>query len=460
MIIDTHCHLDKPRYRRMMNRILENAQNNNVKGILIPSTQQSTINNAQVLADSYRGVFYSVGFHPKYADKYEEAMLEEHLKHERCIAVGEFGLDRGRLSEEPEICEPVMVQQRKVLVEHLEWAVKTQKPVLIHLRDKWISSDERATVYDEFLEIVQPYLGRLVGGVIHAMNFDRDDYVALAKHNFYFGIGGQLTFKNMEGFKNFIKKAPLESLLLETDAPWLTPKARLKKVKKVSNEPSFIVDVLDALSELLEMDSAELEELLFENSLRLFPEFKELLSHTEGYSLGKVREVVQLGKPVLREVAREVEDIKSEEIQNLIDDLILTCIDSQGMGIASPQVGEGKRIFIMASQPNSRYPHAPKMKPKAIINPEILSYSDKVEKDWEGCLSLPNMRGIVPRSSKIEVRYMTRKGEVVQEVLEGFLARIFQHEFDHLNGKVFIDRVESTLDIVMEREYRRILYTS
>jgi len=95
---------------------------------------------------------------------------------------------------------------------------------------------------------------------------------------------------------------------------------------------------------------------------------------------------------------------------------------------------------------------------KAIINPEILSYSDEVEKDWEGCLSLPNLRAKVPRSLRIEVRYFTRDGEEVQEVLEGFLARIFQHEFDHLNGKVFIDRVESTLDVVMEREYLRIVY--
>ncbi len=113
----------------------------------------------------------------------------------------------------------------------------------------------------------------------------------------------------------------------------------------------------------------------------------------------------------------------------------------------------------MASQPNKRYPNAPKMQPKAIINPKILSYGDEVEKDWEGCLSLPNVRGKVPRPTKIEVRYLTQNGEVVEEVLEGFLARIFQHEFDHLNGKVFIDRVESTLDIVMEREYRKIIYS-
>jgi peptide deformylase len=176
--------------------------------------------------------------------------------------------------------------------------------------------------------------------------------------------------------------------------------------------------------------------------------------------MGKVRNVHQLGSNVLREVAEMVEDVKSKEIEELIDDLILTCRATQGVGIASPQIGVSKRIFIMASQPNKRYPNAPKMQPKAIINPEILSYGNEVEKDWEGCLSLPNVRATVPRATKIEVRYTTAKGEEVQEVLEGFLARIFQHEFDHLNGKVFIDRVESTLDIVMEREYRRMLYMS
>ena len=177
-------------------------------------------------------------------------------------------------------------------------------------------------------------------------------------------------------------------------------------------------------------------------------------------SMGKVQNVHQLGSEVLRVVAKVVDDVKSKETQDLINDLMLTCIDSQGMGIASPQIGVSKCIFIMASQPNERYPNAPKMQPKTIINPEILSYGDEVEKDWEGCLSLPNVRGFVPRSTTIEVRYTTRKAEVVQEVLEGFLARIFQHEFDHLNGKVFIDRVESTLDVVMEREYRRILCES
>ncbi|HHS93668.1 MAG TPA: peptide deformylase [Campylobacterales bacterium] len=205
------------------------------------------------------------------------------------------------------------------------------------------------------------------------------------------------------------------------------------------------------------MEVKVLEEKLLQNTLQLFPQFQEAVE-SEGYSSGQVRTIAQLGAEVIRQVASEVEEIESKETQTLIDDLLLTCIDSRGMGIASPQISVSKRLFIMASNPNSRYPNAPKMKPKAIINPEILSYSDEVEKDWEGCLSLPNLRAKVPRSTRIEVRYFTRDGKEVQEVLEGFLARVFQHEFDHLNGKVFIDRVESMLDMVMEKEYLRIVH--
>ena len=196
------------------------------------------------------------------------------------------------------------------------------------------------------------------------------------------------------------------------------------------------MNLLEVLAKVLNMDSKILEEKLLKNTLRLFPQFQEAVE-SEGYSSGQIRAIAQLGAEVMRKVAIPIEKIKSKETQELIDDLLLTCIDSRGMGIASPQISVSKRLFIMASNPNSRYPNAPKIKPKAIINPEILFYSDEIEKDWEGCLSLPNLRAKVPRSERIEVRYFTRDGEEVQKVLEGFLARIFQHEFDHLNGCIF-----------------------
>ena len=459
MIIDTHCHLDKPRYKRQMKKILQDAQENDVLGVLIPSTQKNTLDDAQVLAQSYVGIFYSVGFHPKYAEKFEMETLEAYVEDERCIAIGEFGLDYGRLSKEEEVRRPVIDEQKRVLKIHLDFAVKHQKPVLIHLRDKHVSVYGEKTAYDDFLEILEPYLGKLVGGVIHAINFDRADYLALAEHGFYFGIGGQLTYERFEALKTFVKKARLSSLLLETDAPWLTPQARKKPMKEVANKPSYIVDVLAELSTVLNIEEEALSKQLVQNTLALFPQFQESVT-SKGYSTGEVRSIALLGAEVIRQVASEIEEIESEETQTLIDDLLLTCIDSQGMGIASPQISVSKRLFIMASKPNKRYPSAPKMKPKAIINPKIIAYGDEVEKDWEGCLSLPNVRALVPRSTQIEVSYFTRDGKAVNEVLDGFLARVFQHEFDHLDGKVFIDRVESALDVVMEKEYMRMIYSN
>ena len=115
MIIDTHCHLDKPRFKTKMSTVLQDAQKENVKGILIPSTQRKTISDAQILAHSYTGVFFSVGFHPKYADKFEPEMLDEYVTDKRCIAIGEFGLDYGRMSYDEAIYKPIIEQQKKVL---------------------------------------------------------------------------------------------------------------------------------------------------------------------------------------------------------------------------------------------------------------------------------------------------------------------------------------------------------
>jgi peptide deformylase len=127
------------------------------------------------------------------------------------------------------------------------------------------------------------------------------------------------------------------------------------------------------------------------------------------------------------------------------------------VGIAAPQVYEPLRLFIIASRPNARYPQAPAMEPTAIINPEILWASDEKEKGWEGCLSIPGLRGLVPRHTRIGVRYLTCSGNVAEVEYAGFLALVFQHEFDHLQGLVFVDRLESTLDLVTEKEYLRNL---
>lgn len=170
-----------------------------------------------------------------------------------------------------------------------------------------------------------------------------------------------------------------------------------------------------------------------------------------------LRQIAQLGQPVLRRVAGEVADPAVPAVQALIDDMLATVADASGVGIAAPQVFEPFSLFIVASRPTPRYPHAPRMEPTAMINPELLWVSDEKEKGWEGCLSIPGLRGLVPRYRRIGVRYLTRDGNVREEEYVDFLARVFQHEFDHLQGVVFFDRMETTRDLVTEKEYLRLV---
>jgi peptide deformylase len=163
--------------------------------------------------------------------------------------------------------------------------------------------------------------------------------------------------------------------------------------------------------------------------------------------------IAQLGNAVLRQRALEVKDILSDGCQKLIRKMMLTVSKAGGVGIAAPQIHHSVRIFIMCSKPNTRYPDAPLMAPTAIINPEILHYSDEKEKGWEGCLSVPSMRGLVPRHAQITVRYFDQQGKEQTKKLTGFIARIFQHELDHLNGLTFIDQLESTKDLISELEW-------
>lgn len=163
--------------------------------------------------------------------------------------------------------------------------------------------------------------------------------------------------------------------------------------------------------------------------------------------------IAQLGNAVLRQRATEVENILADQCQQLIHQMMLAVSASDGVGIAAPQIYHSVRIFIMCSKPNARYPDAPVMRPTVVINPQILHYSTDKVKDWEGCLSVPNLRGLVPRHSQITVRYFDQQGNQQQKKLTGFIARIFQHELDHLNGLTFIDQLESTQDLISEIEW-------
>ena len=175
------------------------------------------------------------------------------------------------------------------------------------------------------------------------------------------------------------------------------------------------------------------------------------------HRMAKILQIAQLGNPGLREQARPVENLSSPIIKELIADLKETAFDANGLGLAAPQVYQSYRMFIVACHPTPRYPNAPTVPPTIVINPEILSASEEKLKDWEGCLSIPGIRALVPRHKTITVKYTTEDGKIVQCEYSDILARIFQHEFDHLNGLVFLDRLESIRDIVTEKEYQRIV---
>lgn len=164
-------------------------------------------------------------------------------------------------------------------------------------------------------------------------------------------------------------------------------------------------------------------------------------------------EIAKLGEKVLRQKAKEVENINSKEILTVIKKMLDCVKRSRGVGLAAPQIFESYQILIISSHPNDRYPNAPLMEDEILINPRIINKSEIIEKDWEGCLSIPGIRALVPRYKTIEVEYTKLDGTKAKVIFEDFVARIFQHEYDHLIGKVYLDRVEDSKEIVSEEVY-------
>jgi peptide deformylase len=157
-----------------------------------------------------------------------------------------------------------------------------------------------------------------------------------------------------------------------------------------------------------------------------------------------VRQVLRMGHPFLRQVAQPVEDALAAEIQELIVDLRDTMQARNGAGLAAPQIGSHWRVVIYgAGAPNPRYPEAPIIRETVLINPVLKPIGTDTQTGWEGCLSVPGLRGEVSRWLRVEVRAMDQNGQAIQSRLEGFEARVVQHECDHLDGVLFPQRLSS-----------------
>lgn len=174
-----------------------------------------------------------------------------------------------------------------------------------------------------------------------------------------------------------------------------------------------------------------------------------------------VREIIRMGHPTLRRRARELapEEIRTEKTQLLVADMIDTLRASGGIGLAAPQIDESVRLAVIEIPGGqTRYGEIPAMPLSAFVNPEIEIVAGAEQRGyWEGCLSVPGLRGFVTRPQHIRVRALNLEGEPLTLELQGFLATVFQHEFDHLDGHLYIDRIEDPTRLVFEEEYERYI---
>ena len=170
-----------------------------------------------------------------------------------------------------------------------------------------------------------------------------------------------------------------------------------------------------------------------------------------------VREIVTVGHPVLRERAAEVDpaDVAGDEVQGLIGDLIDTMRAASGAGLAANQIGVPRRVAVIEVNDNPRYPYKPPIPLTVVINPVIEAVDDELVEINEGCLSVPNLRGSVHRHVNIRVRWLDEHGAAHDELRRGLTAGTFQHECDHLDGVLFLDRVRDPTTFATWESFER-----
>ena len=167
--------------------------------------------------------------------------------------------------------------------------------------------------------------------------------------------------------------------------------------------------------------------------------------------------IAHIGHPVLRGRARELsrDELLSDKTQRFIDDLVETMRDASGAGIAATQVYEPVRVFVVEVKDNPRYPYKPNIPLTILVNPVITPLTEDTFDNYEGCLSVPNLRGVVQRFTEVRVTGWDRRGEPFERVVRGLTAGTFQHEADHLDGVLFVDRVKDPTTLCTWAEFDR-----
>lgn len=255
MLVDTHIHLDDTRYDGDLDEVLTRSRKGGVERFIIPGADPKTLSRAVEISEMYEDVYFAVGVHPYDMEAFDTLDFEEYIHHKKCVAIGECGLDYYRLEGSDEEKEAEKLEQKRVFTAQIELAKKYKKPLIVHIRDA--SRDSK--------EILLQNNAKEVGGVLHCYNAD-DELLSLANENFYFGIGGVLTFKNAKKLVNILPRIPYEKLLIETDGPYLTPMPH----RGERNEPLYTIFVAKKMSELLEIELENIKSNTTANALKLF----------------------------------------------------------------------------------------------------------------------------------------------------------------------------------------------
>jgi len=241
-----------------VDEVIQTALSQGIESFLIPGADPKDLPRAKMLSEKYDEVFFAVGVHPYDCENYNLETLKKYVNHPKCIAVGECGLDYFRLPEDEKEKEKNVSLQKQVFINQINFAKEVNKPLIVHVREA--SNDSKMILID--------HNAKEVGGVLHCFNAS-EHLLELSEHNFYFGIGGVVTFKNAKKLVEILPKIPLEKIIVETDGPYLTP----HPFRGQRNEPKYTNNVVEKISELLSFTKEETENLTTNNAKKLFKEF-------------------------------------------------------------------------------------------------------------------------------------------------------------------------------------------
>ncbi|MBT0880826.1 MULTISPECIES: TatD family hydrolase [unclassified Campylobacter] len=247
MIIDTHTHLDDERYDDILDEVLLNASNEEVKLHIIPGADIKTLQKARDISHKYDNVYFAAGVHPYDIQDFDLDYLKSFLEDSKCVAIGECGLDYYKNPSEEE-----KNLQKEVFKKQIELSIERKLPLIIHIRDANADS----------LEILKAY--KEAFGVLHC--FNASPILLELSDRFYYGIGGVLTFKNAKNLVEILPKIKTDRLLIETDSPYLTPHPH----RGTLNEPKYCKLVAQKMAEILNKSIEEIEELTTNNAKKLF----------------------------------------------------------------------------------------------------------------------------------------------------------------------------------------------